>query len=124
MRFNASQTAITALHDNLSTQHNTAHNPSCKIIRNFTQVVSKLLLILKLRPKKDCMQIVTVELSSQNSYHLLQELEKLNILRIVSEQATESKTRLSDRFRNVFTREDAESFNLHTQAMRKEWDNT
>lgn len=70
------------------------------------------------------MQIVTVELSSQNSYHLLQELEKLNILRIVSEQATESKTRLSDRFRNVFTREDAESFNLHTQAMRKEWDNT
>lgn|GEM_PF-6185107 len=29
--------------------------------------------------------------------------------------------RLSDKFRGVFTKEDAESFNKHVKAMREEW---
>ena len=32
--------------------------------------------------------------------------------------------KLSDKYRGVFTKEDAENFNAHTQQMRKEWDNT
>ena len=31
--------------------------------------------------------------------------------------------RLSDMFRGVFSKEDAESFNKHTQTMRNEWSN-
>jgi hypothetical protein len=30
--------------------------------------------------------------------------------------------KLSDKYRGVFTKEDAKSFNDHTQQMRKEWD--
>ena len=30
--------------------------------------------------------------------------------------------KLSDKYRDVFTKEDAKSFNDHTQQMRKEWD--
>ncbi len=70
------------------------------------------------------MQIVTVEIDSQNGFHLLQELEKLHVLRIIKESVPENKTRLSDKYKGVFTKEDAESFHLHTQNMRKEWDNT
>ena len=70
------------------------------------------------------MKIVTVEIENQNGYHLLQELEKLNILRIIKENVVENKTKLSDKFKGVFTKEEAESFNKHTQTMRKEWDNT
>ncbi len=35
-----------------------------------------------------------------------------------------SAIKLSDKYRGVFTKEDAKSFNEHTQQMRKEWDNT
>ena len=32
--------------------------------------------------------------------------------------------KLSDKYRGVFSKEDAKSFNDHTKQMRKEWDNT
>lgn len=32
--------------------------------------------------------------------------------------------KLSDKYRGVFSEEDAKSFNDHTQQMRKEWNNT
>jgi len=32
-------------------------------------------------------------------------------------------TRLSDMFRGVFSKEDAQSFNEHVKTMREEWDN-
>lgn len=35
-----------------------------------------------------------------------------------------SQIKLSDKYRGVFTKEDAKSFNDHTQQMRKEWENT
>jgi hypothetical protein len=35
-----------------------------------------------------------------------------------------SHIKLSDKYRGVFTKEDAKSFNEHTHQMRKEWDNT
>lgn len=31
--------------------------------------------------------------------------------------------KLSDKYRGVFSKEDAKSFNEHTQQMREEWDN-
>jgi hypothetical protein len=33
-----------------------------------------------------------------------------------------SPIKISDKYRGVFTKEDAKSFNEHTQQMRKEWD--
>lgn len=32
--------------------------------------------------------------------------------------------KLSDKYRGVFSKEDAKSFNDHTKQVRKEWDNT
>ena len=32
--------------------------------------------------------------------------------------------KLSNKYRNVFSKEDAQNFNDHTQNMRNEWDNT
>jgi hypothetical protein len=69
------------------------------------------------------MQTVLVEINDKKVFHLLQELEGLNVLRIIKENITENKTKLSDKYRGAFTKEDAESFNLHTKTMRKEWDN-
>lgn len=70
------------------------------------------------------MQTLLVEINNQKALNLLQELEQLNIIRIIKENVLENKTKLSDKYRGVFSKEDADSFMQHTQTMRKEWDNT
>lgn len=37
---------------------------------------------------------------------------------------TKGDVRLSDKYRNIFSEKDAESFNHHTQNMRNEWPDT
>ena len=66
---------------------------------------------------------VTLELPED---YLGQELE-LIIFKKQERLATEKKTspvKLSDKYKGVFSKEDAQSFNKHTQQMRKEWDST
>lgn len=67
------------------------------------------------------MRIVTVEIDNENGFDLLQDLEKLHVLRIIENNVMESKTKLSDKYRGVFSKADADSFNHHTQSMRNEW---
>ena len=70
------------------------------------------------------MQTVLVEVDNQDGFHLLQELEKLHVLRIIKENVSEKKANLSDKYRGVFTKDDADSFMRHTDAMRNEWNNS
>lgn len=70
------------------------------------------------------MQTVVVEVNSEQAYHLLEELEGLNVLKIVKQAVSKDKIKLSDKYKGVFSIEDAKSFDQHTQSMRKEWDNT
>lgn len=39
------------------------------------------------------------------------------------EETKNEKIKLSEKYRGVFTKEDAKSFNDHTKQMRREWDN-
>ena len=70
------------------------------------------------------MQTVIVEIRNKKAFQLLQELEGLHVLKIIKENVLENKTKLSDKYKGVFSKEDAKNFNKHTQTMRKEWDNT
>lgn len=70
------------------------------------------------------MQTVVVEIKSQKAFALLQELEDLDLLKIIKENVLGRKINLSEKYRGVFTIADAESFNTHTQTMRKEWNDT
>lgn len=38
------------------------------------------------------------------------------------EKKSATNIKLSDKYKNVFTKEDAKNFNEHTQQMRNEWD--
>lgn len=69
------------------------------------------------------MHVLTVEVENENGVHLLQEFEKLHVLRIVNEDVSVKKTRLSEKYAGTFSKEDALSFNKHTQTMRGEWSN-
>ncbi|MFP5041274.1 hypothetical protein [Parasediminibacterium sp. JCM 36343] len=68
------------------------------------------------------MQTVLVEIEDNKAFALLENLERLNILKIVAEKAPRPATRLSEKYKGVFTKEDAESFDKHTQNMRNEWE--
>ena len=67
----------------------------------------------------------SIELSIPASYIgrkieiLFYALDELNVQNTAPE-----KIKLSDKYRGVFSKEDAKSFNEHSQQMRKEWDNS
>lgn len=68
------------------------------------------------------MQTLLIEINNPNAFALLKDLEELKVLKIVKEKISENKIKLSEKYKNVFTKEDAKSFDNHTQTMRKEWD--
>ena len=68
------------------------------------------------------MKIIQVEINNESAFALLKELEELKVLRIVKENVLEKKAKISEKYRNVFSKEDAKDFDIHSQTMRKEWD--
>jgi hypothetical protein len=65
-----------------------------------------------------------IQLTNQKAAGLLHELEELQIIKVLKENVVPVKAKLSDKYRGVFSKEDAKSFDDHTKVMRKEWDNT
>jgi len=65
-----------------------------------------------------------IQLTNQKAVGLLHELEELQLIKVITENISPVKPKLSDKYRGVFTREDAADFDSHTQSMRKEWDDT
>ncbi len=70
------------------------------------------------------MKTVIIEIKNPKALALLQELEDLDVLKIVKETILNKKTKLSEKYKGVFSQEDAKNFDAHTQTSRKEWDNT
>lgn len=68
------------------------------------------------------METVLVQITNIKAYKLLEDLEDLNILKVLKKGIL-PKQKLSEKYKNVFSKEDAKSFNEHTQTMRTEWDN-
>jgi hypothetical protein len=49
-------------------------------------------------------------------------MAELNLIKVLEENIGQPKTKLSDKYKGVFSKEDAEDFNNHTKAMRQEWE--
>jgi hypothetical protein len=62
-----------------------------------------------------------IEVTNKKAVRLLHELEELHLIKVVRKNATSTQTKISDKYKGVFSKEDAESFDLHTQKMRDEW---
>ena len=63
-----------------------------------------------------------IQLTNQKAAGILHELEELQLIRVIKENISSGKTKLSNKYRGVFSKEDAQSFNQHTETIRKEWD--
>jgi len=66
---------------------------------------------------------VLIQLTNQKAMGILHELEELQIIKVLEKPNKSDKTKLSEKYRGVFSKEDAKSFEQHTQTMRGEWDN-
>lgn len=64
-----------------------------------------------------------IQLTNKKAIRLLHDMEELDLIKVLKVNIVTAKTRLSDKYRGVFSKEDAKSFNEHTQIMRGEWDN-
>jgi len=65
-----------------------------------------------------------IQVTNQKAIKLLHDLEELDLIKVLKENLNPVETKLSDKYKGVFSEEDARSFNEHTQNMRGEWDNT
>ncbi|OJW72750.1 MAG: hypothetical protein BGO68_04325 [Candidatus Amoebophilus sp. 36-38] len=66
------------------------------------------------------METVLVQINNNKAYKLLQDLEELHIIKVLK-KGIQLQLKLSEKYKNVFSAEDAKNFNEHIQATRKEW---
>jgi hypothetical protein len=67
---------------------------------------------------------MTIQIRNHKAVRLLNELRNLQYIEVLKEAPTPAKTKLSDKYRGVFSKEDAASFDEHYKTMRNEWNGT
>jgi len=65
-----------------------------------------------------------IQVNNLKALSLLHELEKLHLIKVLKENLTPSSSKLSEKYKGVFTKEDAISFDNHIKALRDEWENS
>ena len=67
------------------------------------------------------MDTLTIQVTNQNAYSLLNELEKLHLIKVLKKEITSSQ-KLSDRFAGKLPLDAAKRLQDHTKQSRDEWD--
>jgi hypothetical protein len=68
------------------------------------------------------MNTVLLQINNDKAYKLLADLEDLNIIKVLK-NSTDSKEKLSEKYKGVFSKEDTRNFNEHIDNLRNEWNN-
>jgi len=67
--------------------------------------------------------VMLIQVTNQKAVQLLHDLEDLNLIKVLREHTNPPAVKLSEKYKGVFSKDDARDFDLHTQTMRGEWDN-
>jgi hypothetical protein len=62
-----------------------------------------------------------IQLTNQKAVGLLHELEELHIIKVLKENLAPAKTKLSDKYKGIISKEQGQSLNEHIKQMRSEW---
>ena len=68
------------------------------------------------------MATVLVEITDAKAYKYLKDLESIHILKVLKKYNS-TVQKLSEKYANVFIKDDSNSFDEHTNRIRQEWDN-
>jgi pheromone shutdown protein TraB len=68
---------------------------------------------------------ILIELTNKKAVKLLHDMEDLKLIKVLKENIglKSSKTKLSDKYRGIITKEQGRNLNEHIQQMRSEWNN-
>ena len=64
-----------------------------------------------------------IQVTNQKAIGLIHELEELHLIKVISENFSRPKTKLSDKYKGIITKEQGQSLNEHISQMRSEWNN-
>jgi transcriptional antiterminator len=62
-----------------------------------------------------------IQITNQKAVGLLRQLEELDLIKVLSENSSSVKTKLSDKYKGVITKEQGKNLNEHIKQMRSEW---
>lgn len=64
-----------------------------------------------------------IQITNEKAVKLLHELEELHLIRVLKENVTPVKTKLSDKYKGIISKEQGQKLNEHIKQMRSEWNN-
>lgn len=62
-----------------------------------------------------------IELTNQKAVGLLRELEELNLIRVLEDNASISQKNLSKKYRGILSKQEGGELKDHIRKMRSEW---
>ncbi len=62
-----------------------------------------------------------IQLTNQKAAGLLHELEELHLIKVIKENIEPVKTKLSDKYKGIISKEEGQQLNDHINQMRNEW---
>jgi hypothetical protein len=64
-----------------------------------------------------------IQITNQKAIGLLHELEELHLIKVLKENIAPAKTKLSEKYKGIISKEQGESLQKHIKQMRSEWNN-
>ena len=64
-----------------------------------------------------------IEVTNQKAVGLLHELEELRLIKVLKKNVAPVKTKLSDKYKGIISKEQGQNLNEHIKQMRSEWNN-
>jgi hypothetical protein len=67
------------------------------------------------------MDTMLIQLTNQKAAGLLHELEELHLIKVLKASKSDPKSKLSDKYKGIISKEQGASLNEHIKEMRSEW---
>lgn len=67
--------------------------------------------------------IMTIQITNAKAVGLLHELEELHLIKVLKESGLPAKSKLSDKYKGIISKEQGKSLSEHIREMRSEWSN-
>jgi hypothetical protein len=62
-----------------------------------------------------------IQLTNSKALKLLHELEELHLIKVLNENVTPVKNKLSDKYKGIISKKSGEDLQKHIKKMRSEW---
>lgn len=62
-----------------------------------------------------------IQLTNQKAVGLLRELEELHLIKVLKENIAPAKTKLSDKYKGIISKEQGQNLNEHIKQMRSDY---